>query len=167
VSRSPLQIQLYLKIGIESTSNKRIVHNWQSILLTTHWKSQTPTRCQNQCPWFRSCLQSEYISGDTMKASYSNTSQQWVSSDLDTLQGPTSISRFSLTRPQRNVTEISEFPSARLPEGNNSRTAKGTFKEVDTGQLEQSDFRLRRTNTKCTLHNGRQTFLQTRKAVRP
>jgi len=34
VSRSPLQIQLYLKIGIESTSNKRIVRNWQSTLLT-------------------------------------------------------------------------------------------------------------------------------------
>jgi len=95
-----------------------------------------------------------------MKASYGNTSHQRVSSDLDTLQGPTSISRFSLTRPQRNVTEISECPSARLP-------AKGTFKEVDIGQLEQSHFRVRRTKIKCTLHNGRQAFLWARKAVRP
>ena len=76
-----------------------------------------------------------------MQASYGNTSHQWVSSDLNTLQRPTSISRFSLTRPQRNVTEISEYPSVRLPAGNNSRTAKGTFKKVDIGQLEQSNFR--------------------------
>jgi len=34
MSRSPLQIQLYLKIGVESTSNKRIVLNWQPTLLT-------------------------------------------------------------------------------------------------------------------------------------
>jgi len=34
MSRSPLQIQLYLKIGVESTSNKRTVLNWQSSLLT-------------------------------------------------------------------------------------------------------------------------------------
>jgi len=77
-----------------------------------------------------------------MQASYGNTSHQWVSSDLDTLQEPTPISRFPLTRPQRNVTEISECPSFRLPAGNKSRTAKGTFKEVDTGQLEQSNFTL-------------------------
>jgi hypothetical protein len=68
-----------------------------------------------------------------MQASYGNTSNQWVSSDLNTLQWPTPISRFSLTRPQRNVIEISECLSARLPAGNNSRTATGTFKEVDIG----------------------------------
>jgi hypothetical protein len=76
-----------------------------------------------------------------MQASYGNTSHQCVSSDLNTLQGPTSISRFSLTSPQRNITEISECPSASLPAGNNSRSAKGIFKEADIGQLEQSNFR--------------------------
>jgi hypothetical protein len=102
VKKSPLQIHLYLKMGLQSTSNKRIVLNWKSTLPSLgNGNDKYILEDKISVHWF-AVVYILNILQMIMQASYSNISHQWVSSNFNTLQtnGRYLCLVFSLTRPQ-------------------------------------------------------------------